>query len=51
MDDDCLQFLNEEEDFVHEVGKLINKWELKDWWVNYNIVAVCGQPGSGKSTY
>ncbi|RKP05238.1 hypothetical protein THASP1DRAFT_32923 [Thamnocephalis sphaerospora] len=51
MTDSCLQFLSDEQKLVTGVEKLANdKWNLNDWGVDYNIVAVCGQPGSGKST-
>ncbi|RKP04983.1 hypothetical protein THASP1DRAFT_33197 [Thamnocephalis sphaerospora] len=51
MTDSCLQFLDEEEELVADFAKLASEeWDLNGWGVNYNIVAVCGQPDSGKTT-
>ncbi|RKP04462.1 hypothetical protein THASP1DRAFT_33769 [Thamnocephalis sphaerospora] len=51
MADSCFQFLDDEQIFVAGAEKHANeRWDLKDWGVDYNIVAICGQPGSGKST-
>ncbi|RKP05197.1 root hair defective 3 GTP-binding protein-domain-containing protein [Thamnocephalis sphaerospora] len=46
-----LQFLDHEQQLVAGVEKLADeKWNLNDWGINYNVVAIGGQPGSGKST-
>ncbi|RKP10696.1 root hair defective 3 GTP-binding protein-domain-containing protein [Thamnocephalis sphaerospora] len=51
MADSCLQFLDGNYGLVAGAEKQASeRWNLKDWGVDYNIVAVCGQPGSGKST-
>ncbi|RKP05445.1 root hair defective 3 GTP-binding protein-domain-containing protein [Thamnocephalis sphaerospora] len=51
MTDSCLQLLDENQELVAGVEKLANeRWNLENWGVDYNVVAICGQPGSGKST-
>ncbi|RKP07424.1 hypothetical protein THASP1DRAFT_30762 [Thamnocephalis sphaerospora] len=51
MADSCLQFVDGDQELVAGVEELASeKWNLNDWGVDYNIVAVCGQPDSGKTT-
>ncbi|RKP07781.1 RHD3/Sey1 [Thamnocephalis sphaerospora] len=51
MADGCLQLINEDQEIQASALKSsAENWRLEDWDTDYNIVTLCGEPGSGKST-